>query len=89
MFLDDLDRRHAGLRAGAVRIADALASWPEPAGAADAEALAGLRTAWLAFLPLIEIAPAWKLRRCPTCDAVGMQAATVCGRCWSKLTPPT
>jgi hypothetical protein len=28
------------------------------------------------------------VRTCPVCGTVGMKRATVCGNCWSPLTPP-
>lgn len=36
----------------------------------------------------LDLGPEPKRRTCPTCGAVGMQAASLCGTCWSKLTPP-
>lgn len=28
------------------------------------------------------------VRTCPTCGTVGMKRATICGNCWTHLTPP-
>lgn len=28
------------------------------------------------------------MRACPTCGSSGFRDATLCGTCWSKLTPP-
>jgi hypothetical protein len=29
------------------------------------------------------------VRECPACKQIGMRAATLCGYCWTKLTPPS
>ncbi len=29
------------------------------------------------------------VRECPVCKHIGMRAATLCGYCWTKLTPPS
>jgi hypothetical protein len=36
----------------------------------------------------LDLGPEPKLRSCPACGATGMRAATRCGTCWVKLTPP-
>lgn len=30
-----------------------------------------------------------EVRQCPVCKHIGMRAATLCGYCWTTLTPPT
>ena len=30
-----------------------------------------------------------EVRECPVCKQIGMRAATLCGYCWMKLTPPS
>jgi hypothetical protein len=30
-----------------------------------------------------------EVRECPVCKHIGMRAATLCGYCWTKLTPPS
>jgi hypothetical protein len=36
----------------------------------------------------LDLGPEPQLRACPVCGQVGMAAATLCGSCWAKLTPP-
>jgi hypothetical protein len=47
-----------------------------------------LATAWHALVDLLALGPEPETRACPMCGAIGMRAATLCGNCWSKLTPP-
>ncbi len=35
----------------------------------------------------LALGPEPEYRKCPVCQQVGMRAATLCGRCWHKLTP--
>lgn len=53
-----------------------------------AEPASGLTTAWAALVKQLDLGPEPDLRECPVCMRVGMRAATVCGFCWTKLTPP-
>jgi hypothetical protein len=46
-----------------------------------------LAASWAALVRLLALESPAQTRRCPRCDAVGMRAATRCGRCWSLLTP--
>jgi hypothetical protein len=44
------------------------------------------------FTDLVEqlaLGPEPEVRRCPVCKHIGMRTATLCGYCWTKLTPPT
>jgi hypothetical protein len=44
------------------------------------------------FADLVEqlaLGPEPEVRECPVCKHLGMRAATLCGYCWTKLTPPT
>jgi hypothetical protein len=36
----------------------------------------------------LALGPEPALRECPVCKGFGMRAATLCGYCWTKLTPP-
>jgi hypothetical protein len=43
------------------------------------------------FTDLVEqlaLGPEPEVRECPVCKRIGMRAATLCGYCWAKLTPP-
>jgi hypothetical protein len=36
----------------------------------------------------LALGPEPEVRECPKCRGIGMRIATVCGTCWTKLTPP-
>jgi len=46
-----------------------------------------LRGAWDGLVKVLALGPAPDLRPCPSCNELGMRAATRCSRCWSSLTP--
>lgn len=54
---------------------------------ADGADTTALLTSWAALVELLALGPPPELRTCPACGAVGMRAATRCGRCWRKLVP--
>jgi hypothetical protein len=37
----------------------------------------------------LSLGPEPEVRECPKCGGIGMRVATVCGSCWTKLTPPS
>jgi len=47
-----------------------------------------LRAAFGKLVATLALGPAPELRTCPRCGSTGMRAATRCGTCWEKLTPP-
>lgn len=47
----------------------------------------GLFDSWSALVKQLALGPAPDLRRCPVCNNLGMRAASLCGHCWSKLSP--
>jgi hypothetical protein len=47
-----------------------------------------LLSSWAELVEFLALGPPPELRACPSCGAVGMRAATRCGRCWRKLDPP-
>jgi hypothetical protein len=47
-----------------------------------------LLASWAELVEYLALGPAPELSACPSCGAVGMRAATVCGFCWAKLVPP-
>jgi len=49
----------------------------------------GLRASWDRLVEHLALGPEPEVRTCPVCQHVGMRAATVCGYCWTPLTPPT
>lgn len=55
---------------------------------AGGEDTAALLASWAALVEYLALGPPPDLRACPHCGAVGMRAATRCGRCWRTLVPP-
>jgi len=49
----------------------------------------GFQAAWRSLVDLLALGPEPKYHKCPTCGWMGMHDATVCGHCWTKLTPPS
>ena len=79
----------ARLRATVATIAGELASLAGPsAGTTDRSSRSNLLTSWNDLVDQLALGPAPELRECPVCKHVGMRAATRCGYCWTRLTPP-
>ena len=49
----------------------------------------GLSAAFSDLVQQLGLGPEPEVRECPVCKHIGMRAATVCGYCWTKLTPLT
>jgi hypothetical protein len=47
----------------------------------------GVRASFVQLVDQLALGPEPRWRNCPTCQHVGMEAATRCGFCWSKLPP--
>lgn len=54
---------------------------------ADSSTLADLQKAWNALVQGLDLQPEPKMRACPTCSREIRSAATLCGFCWSRVTP--
>jgi hypothetical protein len=66
-----------------------IARLPQPAAASDgAKSVDTLRTTWAQLVGALALGPEPELRQCPVCGHQGMRAATRCGYCWTKLSPP-
>jgi hypothetical protein len=48
----------------------------------------GLLASFSDLVEQLALGPEPEVRRCPVCQHIGMREATVCGYCWTKLTPP-
>lgn len=48
-----------------------------------------LTEAYRALVSELALGPEPEVRGCPSCGTIGMRAATICGNCWTKLTPPS
>ena len=46
-----------------------------------------LTASWAALVKVMALGPDPELRECPACHQTGMRAATLCGYCWTKLSP--
>ena len=44
-----------------------------------------LQAAWTELVTLLALGDAPETRECPVCHAIGMRAASRCGRCWVAL----
>jgi hypothetical protein len=51
------------------------------------DATSALRRSWTELVALLALGPPPELRQCPVCGHVGMRAATLCGYCWTRLSP--
>jgi hypothetical protein len=46
-----------------------------------------LSASWAELVKLLGLGPAPDVRECPSCHRSAMRAATLCGYCWTKLSP--
>ena len=49
--------------------------------------LNALLSAWDDLVARLALGPEPEVRVCPVCKHVAMRAATLCGHCWTKLSP--
>ncbi len=49
----------------------------------------GLLASFTDLVEQLELGPEPEVRHCPVCKHIGIRTATLCGYCWTKLTPPT
>jgi hypothetical protein len=81
-MIDSPDPRGTELRLLAAAVDRALGS------EADRPSSDSLRTAWAAMVTALALGPEPELRPCPHCKRNGIPQASLCGYCWTKLTPP-
>jgi hypothetical protein len=48
----------------------------------------GLVASWADLVAQLALGPEPEVRECPVCKSTVRRAATLCGYCWTKLTPP-
>jgi hypothetical protein len=58
-----------------------------PRRTTGAEGTDGLFDSWSELVKQLALGPPSQLHRCPVCNHLGMGAATLCGYCWSRLSP--
>jgi hypothetical protein len=82
------DAERSRLRATVATIEHDLSLLPSPVAAADRKKpTKGLAASWATLVEQLALGPEPELRQCPVCNHFGMRAATLCGYCWTKLTP--
>ena len=83
------DSKRSRLRATIAAIERELARLPADVTNDNGATLAdSLRASVDDLVGQLALGPEPAYRQCPVCDHVGMRVATVCGHCWTKLTPP-
>ena len=83
-----VEAERSRLRATVARIESELSGLPRKAAAGDGNApTSALAAAWADLVEQLALGPEPELRECPVCGHVGMRAATLCGYCWTKMTP--
>ena len=78
------DDERARLRAIVATIDREMSRLPR---SATTEGTDGLIVSWAELVKLLALGPAPEVRECPVCKHIGMLAATLCGYCWTKLSP--
>jgi hypothetical protein len=76
-----------GLRAFVEAVDRDVSRLPAAGNGAQAPRVEALQASWAQLVGFLALGPAPELRDCPACGRPGMAAATVCGHCWTKLTP--
>ena len=64
-----------------------LARRPRPTSA-EGSTQSPLLASFADLVEQLALGPEPEVRPCPICKTVVMRAATLCGHCWTKLTPP-
>jgi hypothetical protein len=64
-----------------------MAAFLDSVAPADRAAATMLRTSWQALVDTLALGPAPEMRACPVCAHHVMRAASLCDRCWSKISP--
>ena len=75
---------------GCVRAVDrhmSLLSADASNGIGKTTTIGDLTASWAELVKVMALGPEPELRECPVCHQAGMRAATLCGYCWTKLTP--
>ncbi len=76
------------LRATLATIEGEISRLPKQATEGVGNPTNGLRSSFNDLVLQLALGPEPEVRECPACKVVGIREATVCGFCWTKLTPP-
>jgi hypothetical protein len=83
------DAKRSRLRATIAAIERELARLPGEVTKDNGVTLAvGLRASVDDLVGQLALGPEPAYRQCPRCQRLGMNVATLCGHCWTRLTPP-
>ncbi len=82
------DAARARLRATVATIEHEISCLPRQATGDSKGPPNGLHASFTDLVEQLALGPEPEVRRCPVCEQIGMRAATRCGYCWTKLTPP-
>jgi hypothetical protein len=84
------DAARSRLRATVATLDREISRLPGPATGEDSKGPpSGVLASFTDLVEQLALGPEPEVRRCPVCQRVGMRMATLCGYCWTKLTPPT
>ncbi len=76
------------LRGAVATVADSLSAFSAQSSPEENKAnLAKLMVSWGELVTQLALGPEPEYRECPSCGHISMRQATLCGRCWTKLTP--
>jgi len=78
------DAARATLRMAVAAMERAVALLPAGEGKDPTQ---DVRASWSKVVEALALGPAPETRLCPTCNSVGMRAASRCGTCWRALEP--
>ena len=82
------DSKRSRLRTAIAEIQHRLARLPGEVTKDNGATLAeGMRTSVADLVAQLALGPEPTYRQCPVCKHIGMSMATLCGHCWTKLTP--
>jgi hypothetical protein len=82
------DSARSSLRAVVAKLDSKMSHLSAQASIEDNKTSIGeLQASWGELVSLLALGPEPDYRECPTCKHIGMRAATICGYCWTKLTP--
>ena len=82
------DEERSRLRATVVAIEAELSRLPRQFTTGNGERpTKRLAESWADLVEQLALGPEPDLRQCPVCKNLGMRSATLCGYCWTELTP--